>query len=155
MKLRIMLADDHAVYRDALCMWLELAPDMEVVAQAHDGYSLLQGVAQSRPDVVCMDLNMPGLDGIESTRQLLQLQPTAKVIGLSASIDLLRVAEMFRVGALAYVLKGSDGGELLAAIRSVSQNRHYLDSALGVKDVAELLRPSLSRHADTPSSALD
>jgi DNA-binding NarL/FixJ family response regulator len=138
MKLRVMLADDHAVYRDALSMWLELAPDMEVVAQAHDGYSLLQDVGLARPDVVCMDLNMPGLDGIETTRQLLQCQPNVKVIGLSASVDLLRVAQMFQAGVLGYVLKGSGGGELLAAIRKVSQNLPYFDPTLTVKEVFEL-----------------
>jgi two-component system NarL family response regulator len=140
MKLRIMLADDHAVFRDALCMWLELAPDMDVVAQAHDGYSLLQGVGPARPDIICMDLNMPGLDGIETARQLLQIHPGAKVIGLSASVDLVRVAEMFRAGALGYVIKGSTGAELLTAIRSVSLNLNYFDPALGVKDTAELAR---------------
>lgn len=140
MMLRVMLADDHAVFREALRMYLELAPDMEVVAEASDGRNVLQSVDQARPDVVCMDLNMPGLDGIETTRQLLIIQPNAKVIGLSASVDLVRVAEMFSAGALGYVLKGSAGEELLAAIRSVSNNQSYLSPELGLKDVAELAR---------------
>lgn len=140
MKLRVMLVDDHVGFREALRMYLELAPDMEVVAEASDGHSVLQGVSQARPDVVCMDLNMPGLDGIETTRQLLIIQPNVKVIGLSASIDLVRVAEMFSAGALGYVLKGSAGAELLAAIRTVSRKQTYLSAELGLKDVAELVR---------------
>src|SRR5665647_2651645 len=125
MKLRVMLADDHAAFRDALCLWLEMAPDIEVVAVAHDGHSLLQGVGLARPDVVCMDMNMPGLDGVETTRQLLQIQPDARVIGLSASFDLVRVAQMFDAGAFGYALKGSVGAELLAAIRRVSLKQNY------------------------------
>lgn len=140
MKLRVMLADDHVGFREALRMYLELAPDIDVVAEANDGRSVLQGVGQASPDVVCMDLNMPGLDGIETTRQLLIIQPNAKVIGLSASVDLVRVAEMFSAGALGYVLKGSAGAELLAAIRTVSRKQTYLSAELGLKDVTELAR---------------
>lgn len=140
MKLRVMLADDHAAFREALRMWLELAPDIEVVAEANDGHSVLQGVGQAMPDVVCMDLNMPGLNGIETTRQLLSIQPDVKVIGLSAHVDLFRVAEMFSAGALGYVVKGSAGVELLAAIRRVSRNQSYLSPELGLKDAAELAR---------------
>lgn len=148
MKLRVMLVDDHAVFREALRMYLELARDIEVVAEASDGHSVLRSVDQARPDVVCMDLNMPGLSGIETTRQLLIIQPNAKVIGLSASVDLVRVAEMFSAGALGYVLKGSAGEELLAAIRSVSNNQSYLNPELGLKDVAELARYAM--RAPTP-----
>lgn len=140
MKLRVMLADDHAVFREALRMYLELAPDMEVVAEASDGHSVLRSVSQARPDVVCMDLNMPGLNGIETTHQLLRIQPNVRVIGLSASVDLVRVAEMFSAGALGYVLKGSAGAELLAAIRTVSRKQTYLSAELGLKDAAELAR---------------
>ncbi len=148
MKVRVMLADDHAVFREALRMYLDLAPDIEVVAEATDGRNVLQSVDRARPDVVCMDLNMPGLSGIETTRQLLIIQPNAKVIGLSASVDLVRVAEMFSAGALGYVLKGSAGEELLAAIRSVSNNQSYLSPELGLKDVAELARHAM--RAPTP-----
>lgn len=138
MKLRVMLADDHAGFREALRMWLELAPDIEVVAEAADGYSVLQDIGQARPDVVCMDLNMPGLDGVDTTRQLLRMQPGVKVIGLSAAVDLSRVAEMFSAGALGYCVKGCAGVELLAAIRMVSRGQNYLSPELGLKDAVEL-----------------
>lgn len=136
--LRVMLADDHAVFRAALRMFLELAADIEVVAEADSGHSVLAGAGAARPDVVCMDLNMPGLDGIETTRQLLSSHPAVKVIGLSASVDLGRVAKLFSAGAIGYLLKGNSGVELLVAIRSVSLNLNFFDPALGIKDAADL-----------------
>ena len=138
MKLRVMLADDHAMYRDALSLFLNTQADIEVVAQAADGYEVLERVGETRPEVICMDIGMRGLDGIETTRQLLRDRPEVKVIGLSAHADLSRVADMVSAGALGYVLKGSLAAELLAAIRMVSQSQSYFDPALGVRDIADL-----------------
>ena len=138
MKVRVMLADDHALFREALRMVLELAEDIEVVAEAENGHHVLEYVAKARPDVVCMDLNMPGLNGVEATRQLLSTYPNVKVIGLSAHVDLPRVAEICQAGAQGYVVKGSAGGELLAAIRQVHLNQTYFSAELQIKDVAEL-----------------
>ena len=154
MKLRVMLADDHAGFREALRMWLELAPDIEVVAEAADGYSVLQVIGQAKPDVVCMDLNMPGLDGIDTTRQLQSLQPGVKVIGLSAAVELSRVAEIFSAGALGYCVKGCASVELLAAIRMVSRGQNYLSPELGLKDALELAQYA-ARVAPGPASAPD
>ena len=140
MKLRVMLADDHAMYRDALSLFLDTQADIEVVAQAADGHEVLERLGETRPDVICMDIGMRGLDGIETTRQLLRDRPEVKVLALSAHADLSRVADMVSAGALGYVLKGSLAAELLVAIRMVSRNQTYFDPALGVGDVAELLR---------------
>jgi DNA-binding NarL/FixJ family response regulator len=147
MKLRLMLADDHEMYREALGMFLDAQADIEVIAQAENGYDLLERVAEDQPDVACIDIGMHGLDGIETTRRLLALHPGVKVVALSAHVDLSRVAEMVGAGALGYVIKGSLGAQLLAAIRTVSQNRHHLDPALGIKDLAEL-DPYLRRVAE-------
>lgn len=133
-----MLADDHALFREALRMVLELAEDVEVVAEAESGHHVLEYVGQARPDVVCMDLNMPGLNGVDATRQLLSTYPHVKVIGLSAHADLLRVAEICQAGARGYVVKGNAGGELLEAIRQVHQNRIYFSAELQIKDLADL-----------------
>lgn len=138
MTLRVMLADDHTLFREALRMVLELEPDIEVVAEAENGHRVLECIDQARPDVVCMDLNMPGLNGVETTRRVLSLHPQVKVIGLSAHVDRDRVAEMFRAGALGYVVKGSAGVELLAAIREVSLSRNYFSAELGIRGVADL-----------------
>lgn len=138
MKLRILLADDHALFREALRMVLELEPDIEVVGEAQGGLQVLQAIALAQPDVVCMDVNMPGLNGVETTRELRRLHPEARVVGLSAHVDLARVAEMLDAGALGYVIKGSAGSELMAAIRAASRNETYLSPDLGLADVTDL-----------------
>jgi len=140
MKLRVMLADDHAMYREALCMFLQTQSDIEVVAQAADGHEVLKMVGEACPDVICMDIGMHGLDGIETTRQLLSVQPDVKVLALSAHADPSRAAAIFNAGALGYVIKGGVGAELLAALRIVSRSQHYFDPALGVSDAADLAR---------------
>jgi DNA-binding NarL/FixJ family response regulator len=138
MTLRVLLADDHALFREALHMVLDLTPDIEVVAEVENGLQVLERVAQSQPDVVCMDLNMPGLDGVEATRQLLSAFPTIKVIGLSAHVDLHRVASICHAGAVGYVVKASAGSELPSAIRQVAQNQTYFSAELRVSSPAEL-----------------
>jgi len=135
-KIRIMLADDHEMFRQALRMWLELAPDLDVIAEAHDSESVLQGAGDALPDIVCMDVDMHGLNGIETTRQLLARFPHIKVIGLSAHVDPVRVADMLNAGACGYVIKGNSGDELLTAIRTVIRHQLYLSPELELKDSA-------------------
>lgn len=137
MKIRVMLADDHALFRDALRMVLEMAPDMEVVAEAENGHQVLDCMAQFQPDVVCMDWSMPGLNGLQTTRQLLGIHPQAKIIGLSAHADLQRVVEMHRAGALGYVTKANAADELHTAIRQVCQGQTYFSSEIGLRYLVE------------------
>lgn len=146
MKFRVLLADDHAMFRQALRMALEMASDVDVVAEAANGADVLRLVGERRPDVVCMDVNMPGLNGVEATRQLLALYPEVKVVGLSCHVELDRVAEMFNAGALGYVVKMSAGADLLPAIRRVSQNQTYLSAELGIQDVADLAARAAPGH---------
>ncbi len=131
MTVRVLLADDHALFRGALRMVLELAPDMEVVGEAENGHQVLACIGAARPDVVCMDLNMPGLDGVQTTQALRLQYPAVRVIGLSAHMDLARVAQLLDAGALGYVVKGSAAAQLLDAIRCASRNESYLSPDLG------------------------
>ena len=85
-----------------------------------------------------MDVSMPGLNGVEATRQLLALYPEVKIIGLSCHAEPHRVVEMFNAGALGYVVKMSAGTDLLPAIRRVSQYQTYLSAELGIQDIADL-----------------
>lgn len=140
MKLRVLLADDHRLVRQGLRLLLETAPEIEVVGEAEDGRRVLERVTETRPDVVCMDINMPGLDGITATRKLRADHPSVKVIGLSEHGYLVMVAQMIEAGALGYVVKANTQDELLPAIRKVSQEQIYLSPDFAIQDPAELVR---------------
>jgi DNA-binding NarL/FixJ family response regulator len=140
MKLRVLLVDDHHMFRQAVGMSLAQSPDIEVVAEAADGQTALEALARSAPDVVCMDVNLPGQDGIELTRQLLARQPGLRVIGLSAHVDPTLVARMLQAGALGYVSKLRAGHELLAAIHQVARNQSYIAPELDPQVTRELMR---------------
>jgi two-component system NarL family response regulator len=149
MKIRIALADDHQMFRHALRAMLEKVSDLEIVAEAGDGQELLRAVRHSRPDVVCMDVGMPGMNGIETTRQLLSISPRVKVIGLSAFTDQHFVVGMLDAGAVGYVTKAEAGDELLRAIRSVQVNRTYLCPDIAASVTGALLNGAM-RDAGAP-----
>jgi two-component system NarL family response regulator len=138
MKTRVLLAEDHRMFRDALRILLDKESDIEVVAEVGDGLELLECVRQLAPDIVCMDIGMPNLNGIEATRRLLDLHPQVKVIGLSAYTEKHFVLDMLNAGALGYIAKASAGDQLLSAIRAVQANRKYLCPAVAAT-VAEAL----------------
>jgi two-component system NarL family response regulator len=137
MKQRVLLADDHQLFREALRSLLEKDPRLEIVAETGDGLDVIRLARETAPDIVCMDVNMPGLNGIETTRQVKASWPGIKVVALSAYCDQRYVLDMINAGALAYVTKAAASDELLRAIDSVSGNRSYLcpdalDSVRGV-----------------------
>ncbi len=119
-KLRIMVVDDHRIFRQALVETLADDPAIEVVAEAGDGAEALTRAAACQPDVVCMDISMPHMNGIEATRLLLAAQPQIKVIGLSASDEHYLVSDMLAAGAVAYVNKANAGQDLLAKIHTIT-----------------------------------
>lgn len=147
-KLRILLADDHKMLREALRLMLDQEPDMEVVAEVSGGFELLQHVAAAKPNVVCMDINMPGLNGIETTRRLHDLDAAIKVIGLSAHTDQHLILEMLRAGATGYVAKSEASEELVRAIRSTRLQRNYLSP-----QVAALMTEALLNQPGADSQA--
>ena len=140
MKFRILLVDDHAMSRDALRLMLEMESDIEVVGEVSNGRDVLEAVKRTRPDVVCMDVNMPQLNGIEATRQVLAEHASVKVIGLSVHASVAIVGLLCKVGATGYVIKSDAGSELPQAIRCVMQGQHYFSRELGVSSIAELER---------------
>ncbi len=130
MSVTILLADDHPVVRQGLRLLLEEEADFRVIGETGDGLEVIGSVERLRPDVLVLDLMMPGLSGLEVARQV-QLQSTAtRVVILSMYTSVPYVAESLAAGAKAYVLKKSTAEELVHAIRQVVAGRQYLSPAL-------------------------
>ena len=134
-KLRIMLADDHALVREGLKQLIDGEPDMEVVGEAGDGLQACQQVAALRPDVLVLDLSMPGLSGLQATEQLRQAGTPVKVLVLSMHEEEGYLRQLLRAGASGYVLKRAAAGELTRAVRTVAAGGMYIDPMLAGKFV--------------------
>jgi DNA-binding NarL/FixJ family response regulator len=139
MKIRILIVDDHQMFREALCHLLQNEADFEVVAQTGDGLQVIPLTSTTAPHVVCMDISMPGMNGIEVTRTLLKDWPDIKVVALSAYTDQRHVIDMLNAGASAYVTKVEASTELLNAIRAVLRGRTYLCPDVAGAGTEELL----------------
>jgi two-component system chemotaxis response regulator CheB len=129
-RLKVLLVDDHRIVLDGLRVLIESEPDMAVVSSVEEGTAAVRVAIELAPDVVVMDLRMPGLDGIEATRQILALRPSTKVVALSAESDSRSVEQMFGAGAKGYMTKHRAFGELVGAIRSVVRGEVYLSQGL-------------------------
>lgn len=123
---RVLLVDDHQMFRNALRSLLEKQPNLHVVGETGDAFDVLRLARETSPDIVCMDIGMPDMNGIEITRHLLKVCPEVKVIALSSYTDQRYVKDMLNAGASAYVTKFEASEELLRAIIAVRQNRRYL-----------------------------
>jgi len=132
-KIRIMLVDDHAVVRVGFRMLLNATSDIEVVDEADSGEAAYQRYPEVRPDVVVMDLAMPGIGGIEAVRRLLSRDAQARVLILSAHDDTAHLKRVLKVGALGYLSKRSAPEDLIGAVRTVAAGRIYLDADLARK----------------------
>jgi len=140
--IRILLVDDQRLMRDGLRTLLELEDDIEVVGEAQNGQEALAAFAELAPDIVLMDVNMPGMDGVEATRQLNSLHRDPKVIILTTFDNDEYVFEGLRAGALGYLLKAASGEELANAIRTVMQGDALLDPAVTRKVMSQFARLS-------------
>lgn len=130
MAIRILMADDHSVMRAGLAAMLGEETGLEVVGQVDNGREAVAQAKALRPDVVVMDVTMPGLNGIEATRQIVAAAPAVRVVGLSMHGDRHFVAEMVKAGAAGYLLKMCDFEELVEAIRTVAAGKSYVSAAV-------------------------
>ena len=128
-KIRVLLVDDHAAMREALRRFINLQPDLSVVAEA-DGYSALDVFARTKPDVVLMDGSMPGKNGIEVTHELKQVDRSVKVIGLTLYESSAYLEDMITAGAKGYVLKTGAATHVAEAIRAVAAGKNYFDESI-------------------------
>jgi DNA-binding NarL/FixJ family response regulator len=118
--IRIVLADDHPVYRDGLRALIDRSPDLELVGEAATGSEAVAIVADSQPGVVLMDIRMPGMSGIEATRQILETQPETRILVLTMSEDDDSLFAAMRAGARGYLPKDANSEDLVRAIRAVA-----------------------------------
>ena len=130
MKITVFLADDHAMVRDGLQLLLENSGDMQVVGQAGSGHETVREVQRIKPDVVLMDIAMPELNGIEATRQLIELLPDTKVIILSMHATSEHIYQALQAGASGYLLKEAVGLEVVAAVNEVVKGGRYLSNKI-------------------------
>ena len=140
MPIRIVIADDHPLLRQGLVKILSLEPDMEVVAEAQDGEEVLACVAEHRPDIVLMDINMPKGGGLQATRAIAERFPQVGVIVLTIHDDEQYLYELISAGARAYILKDSEPARVVEAIRHVYEGGSYVPPDLMNKVLGQFRR---------------
>ena len=144
----IVLADDHHVVRQGLRSLLEAEPDFSIVGEAGDGLEAAQLVERLQPDVLVLDLMMPGLNGLEVTRQVSQRSPQTHVVILSMHPNEAYVLEALRAGAAAYVIKESTSAELVRAVREAVAGRRYLSPPLSERAIKAYMQKAESAALD-------
>lgn len=137
--IRVLIADDHAVVRQALRYMLQSQPGLEVVGEAANGREAVKMAEKVQPDVVLMDTIMPGLNGIEATRQIRRHLPKTKVLMLTGYMEDEHVAGALKAGAHGYVIKKSELDELLLGIQAVHRGNPYFSSSIGDGDLTDYL----------------
>ncbi len=142
---RIVVADDHPLYRRGLATLLDGQPGWEVVAQAEDGVGAVTAARERQPDVVVMDLRMPGLDGIEATRRIVGTSPHVAVLVLTMYEDDASVFSAMRAGARGYLLKGADQAEIVRAVAAVAGGEAIFGAAVASRILEFFAAPRPSR----------
>ena len=151
--IRVLIADDHHLFREGLARMLSDAPDITVVASVSNGMEVISRVAEFRPDVILMDVNMPKMDGVETTRQLRSIHSQASVLMLTASEQEQDLYAAIRAGARGYLLKSVSTADLIDAINLVYSKGAIISPGMAIKLLNEFAMlsapstPSSSEHA--------
>ncbi len=130
MKIRVLIADDHAIMREGLHALLAAAPDITVVGEVENGREAVERTRETMPDVIVMDISMPGLNGIEAARLIHDKFPNTRIVLLSMYSSSEHVHRGLAAGAMGYIMKESAGAEVITAVRSVAQGRRYLSATI-------------------------
>ena len=141
MSIRVLIVDDHKVVRQGLEMFLKLDPDIEVVGEAAEAERAIELVGELAPDIVLMDLVMPGKDGVWATERIHELYPDVGVIALTSFLEDEKVIGVVRAGAVGYLLKDTDADELCRAIKLAAQGQVQLTAAAAARLVREVRAP--------------
>ena len=138
-KTKILLADDHQMFLDGLCSLLSQLKEVEIVGAVNDGAQVLEQLQKEKPDMVILDLNMPVLNGLETTKRIRKTYPQIKILGLTMDNDLDSITEMLEAGASGYILKNTGKAELELAIKQVMAGGHYLSQSISTQLAQNLL----------------
>lgn len=125
-KIRVLLADDHPMVRKGMELFLTSSQLFDVIGQAGDGQEAVELAAASKPDVICMDIVMPGMDGIAATEQIKLALPSVEILAVTSYIDLEKILAAIQAGVSGYVMKDASPAELIRAIQTVARGEIYL-----------------------------
>ncbi len=153
--IRVMIADDHAILRAGLRSLLALQEDMELIAEAIDGKDAVQKAEVNKPDVLLMDITMPGMNGIEALKHVRKVSPTSRVLILTMHDDHAYLRSVLAAGGSGYLVKRAADTELLAAIRTVHQGRSYIDVGLDNNQLQAVLDNDEQEATDSGGRSLD
>lgn len=128
--MKVILVDDHQLVRSGIRRLLDDAENIDVVGEAASGEDALQLVREQKPDVVLMDVSMPGIGGLEATRKLLRISPDLKIIALTIHVEEPYPSRLMEAGAMGYITKGCDEKEIVGAIRSVDRGERYIGAEI-------------------------
>jgi NarL family two-component system response regulator LiaR len=141
-KIRVLVVDDQTVVREGLAAILATYPDIDVIGQAAEGNQALEIIKQAKPNVVLLDLQMPGLDGLATIPKIREMAPTVRILVVTSFAESDRVYQAIKAGALGYILKDATREQLVLAIRDVAQGRASLQPSIAVKLIQEINHPS-------------
>ena len=146
MAVKILLVDDHKMFRQGLCSLLEEQSGMEVVGEAEDGATAIRLARELKPDIIVMDVDMPGMNGIDAARRILPEMPNIKIVALSTYLKKAFIIEMLRVGASGYILKEQAFDELLLAFKTIMSGETYLSSKVASVIVDDYVQSQNGKH---------
>jgi DNA-binding NarL/FixJ family response regulator len=153
--IKVLIADDHRMFRQGLRMLFEMESDIKVVGEASDGIEVQQQAEELAPDVILMDINMPGIDGVEATRRILSQHPEQAIIVLTMFREDEHVFKAINSGARGYVLKDADSLDVTRAIRSVAAGGSVLDATMTSKVFQQFKQLSQQAKKHNPEGLTD
>jgi DNA-binding NarL/FixJ family response regulator len=149
-RIKLMIADDHKLFREGLKALLAVTEDIEIIGEAEDGDAAVKKCRELQPDIILMDINMPGLNGVQATHQIVKEHPQTGIIMLTMLEDDASVFNAMRAGARGYLLKGADPDEVLSVIRAVAEGQALFGPAIAARVLGFFKEVRTSANLDQP-----